>query len=254
VFITFRNGRFGSFKGVGAGPSLSKVKGALTCAVVSCLLMPFLAAAAFAQEPAASSSDKKDQPEVRITYLNVCTPTDAEQKELRSALTGIPTTKFTPDFEISRGRSTLDRAPTANWVRLRREYSPTVPYVAAQYAITVDEKAIIETLVFRSREAKDILQVQLEETITGAQDVKSVLDNDTPVNRIKLERFGKSSLVLARCATADQSKYEALFRQASQVLANYRNAMGIKRLVPRELSMLGPITPPKKSVAPSIKK
>jgi hypothetical protein len=237
VLITFWNGRVG----------------VVTRYACRFLLTLVLATATFAQVPAAPSADKKDQPQVRINYLNVCTPSDDEQKELRSALTAIPATKFTPDFEISRGRSTLEQAPTANWVRVRREYSPTAPYVAAQYAITVDEKAIIETLVFRSREAKDILQVQLEETVTGAQDVKSVLDNDTPVNRIKLERFGKSSLVLARCPTADQSQYEPLFRQASLVLANYRNAMGIKRLVPRELAMLGPIMPPK-TTAPSKKK
>jgi hypothetical protein len=214
----------------------------------SILAIIILASTTFAQEaPAAKPPDKKDQPQVRVNYLNVCTPSDDEQKEIHNALSSIPATKFTPDFEISRGRSSLEQAPTANWVRVRREFAPTVPYVAAQYAITVDEKAIIETLVFRSREAKDVLQVQLEETVTGAQDVKSVLNSDTPVNRMKLERFGKASVVLSRCPTADQTKYEPLFRQASQVLANYRTAMGIKRLVPRELAMLGPITPPKKS-------
>jgi hypothetical protein len=212
-----------------------------------------VAAGAAAQEPGQvpvqAPSDKKDQPQVRINYLNVCTPSDDEQKEIRTALTSVPAPKFTPDFEISRGRSSMAEAPTANWVRIRREFAPTAPYVAAQYAITVDEKAIIETLVFRSREAKDVLQVQLENTVTGAQDAKAVLDNDTPVNRIKLERFGKASVVLSRCAAADQTKYEPLFRQASQVLANYRAALGVKRLVPRELAMLGPVKPPEKKPA-----
>ena len=90
--------------------------------------------------------------------------------------------------------------------------------------------------------------------VTGAQDAKSVLITDTPVNRVKLERFGKSSVVLARCAAADQTKYEPLFRQASQILANYRAAMGIKRLVPRELAMLGPINPPAKPTPAAKKK
>ena len=201
------------------------------------------------QAPAEKPTEKKDQPQVRINYLNVCTPSDDEQKEIRTALTSIPAAKFTPDFEISRGRSSMADAPTANWVRLRREFAPTAPFVAAQYAITVDEKAIIETLVFRSREAKDVLQVQLENSVTGAQDAKSVLDNDTPVNRVKLERFGKPSVALARCQAADQAKYEPLFRQASQVLANYRAAMDIKRLVPRELAMLGPVKAPEKKAA-----
>jgi hypothetical protein len=206
-----------------------------------------------AQEPT-PPADKKDQPQVRINYLNVCTPSEDEQKQIHAALSSIPVTKFTPDFEISRGRSSLEQVPTANWVRVRREFAPTVPFVAAQYAITVDEKAIIETLVFRSREAKDILQIQLENNITGAQDAKSVLDNNTPVNRMKLERFGKASVVLTRCSTADQTQYEPLFRQASQVLADYRAAMDIKRLVPRELAMLGPIKPAPKTASTPKKK
>jgi hypothetical protein len=231
--------------------------GALVRSTELCLALVLLVfvftAAVFAQEPAPPAA-KKDQPQVRVNYLNVCTPSEDEQKEIRTALSSIPATKFTPDFEISRGRSSLEQAPTANWVRVRREFAPTVPYIAAQYAITVDEKAIIETLVFRSREAKDVLQVQLEETVTGAQDVKSVLDSDTPVNRMKLERFGKASVVLSRCPTADQTEYEPLFRQASQVLANYRRAMGIKHLVPRELAMLGPLNPPTKKHASPKKK
>ena len=206
------------------------------------------------QAPAEKPAEKKDQPQVRINYLNVCTPTDDEQKEIRTALSSVPAAKFTPDFEISRGRSSMAEAPTANWVRIRREFAPTAPYVAAQYAITVDEKAIIETLVFRSREAKDVLQVQLEDTVTGAQDAKAVVDNDTPVNRMKLERFGKASVVLSRCAAADQTKYEPLFRQASQVLANYRAALGVKRLVPRELAALGPIKPVEKKPAATVPK
>lgn len=204
--------------------------------------------------PTEPSADKKDQPQVRINYLNVCTPSDDEQKELKAALTSIPAAKFAPDFEISRGRSSAGEAPAANWVRIRREFAPTAPFVAAQYAITVDEKYIIETLVFRSREAKDVLQVQFENTVSGAQDAKSVITTDTPVNRVKLERFGKSSVVLARCPAGDQTKYEPLFRQASQILANYRAAMGIKRLVPRELAMLGPTTPPAKPTPAAKKK
>lgn len=207
-----------------------------------------------APAPSDQSAEKKDQPQVRINYLNVCTPSDDEQKEIKGALTSIPAAKFAPDFEISRGRSSAEQAPTANWVRIRREFAPTAPFVAAQYAITVDEKNIIETLVFRSREAKDVLQVQFENTVTGAQDAKSVLVTDTPVNRVKLERFGKSSVVLARCPAADQTKYEPLFSQASQILANYRAAMGIKRLVPRELAMLGPINPPTKPTPAAKKK
>jgi hypothetical protein len=190
------------------------------------------------------------QPEVRVNYLNVCAPSDSDKQEFLTSLNKIPAPKFASDFEISRGRSSLQDAPTANWVRVRREFPTGAPVVAAQYSLTVDEKSMIETLVFRSREAKDVMQVQLEVTVTGAQNPASVLAADTPVNRIKLERFGKASSVLARCTNGDQSAYEPLFRKASSVLAEYRTAMGIKRLVPRELAMLGPITPasgPKKA-------
>ncbi len=207
--------------------------------LVCCLILLF-AASAFAQEPA-----PQKPPDVRVNILNVCSPSEADQKEIHASLSRVPAARFASDFEISRGRSTLDQAPTASWVRVRREFGSGVPFVAAQYSFSLDDKSMIESLVFRSREAKDLLQVQLETTITGALDAKSVLDSDTPVNRIKLELFGKPSVVLSRCPTGDQTVYEPLFRQASQVFANYRAAMGIKRLVPRELTQL-PIEHPAK--------
>lgn len=206
------------------------------------------AGSSFAQEK------PKDQPEVRINYLNVCTPSEADQQEIRTTLNHLPGPKFTPDFEVSRGRSTIENAPTANWVRLRHEFPTAVPYLTVQYSISADEKSIIESLVFRSREAKDILQVQFEDTITGAHDVRSVLATDTPVDRIKLERFGKSSLVLARCPTADQTAFEPLFRKASAVVMNYRAALNIKRMIPRELAMLTPTSSATKSPSAPKKK
>ena len=212
------------------------------------IILLCVSSAAVAQEK------PKDQPEVRINYLNVCSPNAAEQQEIRTALSHLPGPKFTQDFEISRGRSSVENAPTANWVRLRHEYPAAVPYLTVQYSISTDEKSIIESLVFRSREAKDVLQVQLEDTITGAQDVRSVLATDTPVDRIKLERFGKSSLVLARCPTADQSALEPLFRKASDVVTSYRAALSIKSMIPRELAMLTPASStPKSSGAPKKK-
>ena len=213
--------------------------------IVLCPLL--LVGLAFPQESPKEKS--KDQPQVRINYLNVCTPSDPEQQEIRTALAHLPAPRFTSDFEVSRGRSSAEGAPTANWVRLRHEYPENVAYLTNQYSISVDEKSIIESLVFRSREAKDLLQVQLEDTITGAHDVNSVLITDTPVDRIKLERFGKPSLVLARCPAADQTALQPLFRAASDVLMKYRAALNIKRMIPRELAQLGPVSP-KKPAAP----
>ena len=181
----------------------------------------------------------KDQPQVRVNYINVCTPSADEQQEIRKALGSLPAPKFTADFEVTRGQASVPDSPLASYVRIRHDFAASVPFVAAQYSLSVDPKSMVEDLVFRSREAKDVLQIQLEDTVTGAQDPKTVLATDTPVNRIKLERFGKSSVALARCESVDQSAYEPLFREASAVMIRYRAALSIKRLVPRELVALG---------------
>jgi hypothetical protein len=202
---------------------------------VSCAAILLLAAGAFAQE----QPKDKDQPQVKVNILNVCTPSAEEQQEIRRALTAIPNPKFAPDFEVTRGQATVPDAPLASYVRIRHDFVSSLPFVAAQYSLSVDPKSMMEDLVFRSREAKDVIQIQLEDTITGAQDPKSVLATDTPVNHIKLERFGKSSVALARCESVDQAGYEPLFRQASEVMMRYREALAIKRIVPRELTALG---------------
>jgi len=198
-----------------------------------------LATAALAQD------QPKDQPQVRINYVNVCTPSDEEQAEIRKALASVPPGRFAPDFEITRGVATVPDAPRAGYVRIRHEFAPTVPFIAAQYSLSVDEKSIIEDLVFRTREPKDIIQIQLEDTVPGAHDAKTVLATNTPVNRIKLERFGKTSVGLSRCEGADQKIYEPLFQTASELMMKYRAAMAIQRTVPRELAALGVGTTPK---------
>ena len=224
---------------------------------IATVLFLFLATTLAAQnEPKDQPPPSKDQPQVRINYLNVCTPSADDQQEIRSALAHIPPAKFAPDFEISRGQTTVPDAPLASYVRVRHEFAATVPFIAAQYSLSVDPKSVVEDLVFRSRDPKDIIQIQLEDTITGAQDARSVLVTDTPVDRIKLERFGKSSVVLARCQGVDQSAYQPLFAQASEVMERYRTALGTKRLVPRELMMLGALPAPKRpaKAAPEKKK
>ena len=61
---------------------------------------------------------------------------------------------------------------------------------------------------------------------------------------MRLERFGKPSVALARCLAAegapatDQSAYEPLFRGATDVLANYRGLLGVKKTVPEELAKI----------------
>ena len=203
---------------------------------------------------AAAQSDKKTQ--VKINYLNVCTPSVEEQKELLGALARIPAhPRFSEDFEISRGRTSLteppiklagvetEEAPAAGcasrWVRVRKEFSADSPFVSVQYSLSVDQKNIVETLVFRSREAKDVIQTSLEDSISASSDPLQVLKVDTPVDRVRIERFGKSSVVLTRCPSADQKTYQPLFDQGSSVLTHYRGILGVQQIVPADLKRLG---------------
>jgi len=210
------------------------------------VLLLLLSASTFAQEQP-RQPDGRSQPQVRVNYLNVCTPSKDDQQQIRTALSHVPPAKFSSDFEITRGQTTVPDAPLASYVRVRHDYLSSVPFIAAQYSLSLDTKSIVEDLVFRSREAKDVIQIQLEDTVTGAENVRSVLETDTPVDRIKLERFGKQSVVLSRCEGVDQSAYQPLFDQASQVMARYRAALHTKRMIPRELGELGAL-PARKAV------
>ena len=215
----------------------------------------FIFAAAILAAVAHAQSDKKTQ--VKINYLNVCTPSVEEQKELSGALARIPAhPRFSEDFEVSRGRTSLTEPPiklagveteeapaaaggTSKWVRVRREFAADAPFVSVQYSVSVDQKNIVETLVFRSREAKDVIQTSLEDSVSASSDPLQVLKVDTPVDRVRIERFGKSSVVLTRCPSADQKTYQPLFDQGSSVLAHYRGMLGVQQIVPADLKRLG---------------
>jgi len=197
-------------------------------------------------------------PPVKVNILNVCSPSGDEQKEIASALGRVPRQpQFAPDFEVARGRSSLDDKSTlvqagtgaslssdpvtAAWVRIRREFSQP-PFSNVQYSFSADSKSMIETLVLHVKDPKDLVLLSIEDTASAVTNPATMLTTNTPVNRIKLERFGKQSVVLARCAGAengpppDQSAYEPLFRDAVGVVARYRDALGAKRTVPEELS------------------
>jgi hypothetical protein len=72
-----------------------------------------------------------------------------------------------------------------------------------------------------------------------------MLSTSTPVSRVRLERFGKSSVALSRCsaaegyATTDQTAYEPIFHAASSIMERYRDALGARKMVPQELARLG---------------
>jgi hypothetical protein len=223
------------------------------------LLLPsfFFAILASAAGFAQQAADEKNA-QIKINYLNVCSPSDTEKQELSAALGRLPAKiHFAPDFEVSRGRTTINEAPEglgtvlggsqvvtneggpSNWVRIRREFPPESALVSVQYSMSVDAGGIVETLVFRSREMKDVIQVSLEDKVSASTDPAQVLKSDTPVDRVRIERFGKSSVALARCQGADQHAYDPLFQQASAILNRYRTALNVRTTVPGDLRRLG---------------
>jgi len=214
-----------------------------------------------AQQPAANPPST--QPQVKVNVLNVCTPSAEEQKEIAAALARAPKQPlFSADFEISRGRSTLsdmasflkpgqsvaesDQASVASYVRIRHEFSVQALFSSVQYSFSNDGQTMVETLVLHVRDPKDLMSVSLEDSASAVSSVEAMLTSNTPVNRVRLERFGKSSLALARCSGSegspapDQSAYEPLFRSASEVLANYRTLLGVRKTVPAELAKVAP--------------
>jgi len=201
------------------------------------------------------------QPQVKLNVLNVCAPSAEEQKAIATALDRIPqSASFTQDFEIDRGRSILDQAPdflqtaqntrvspqsgVAQWVRIRHEFAADVPFATVQYSFSHDPKSMVETLVFRIRDPKDLMQIAIEDSASAVTTPAAMLNTNTPATRIKLERFGQSSIVLARCSGTeggpppDQTAYEPLFQKASKVAVKYRQLLGVRNTVPQELARL----------------
>jgi hypothetical protein len=215
----------------------------------------------------AQESNPSEKPQVKVNVLNVCTPSQEEQKEISSALERIPRhPSFSADFEVDRGRSVLDASTnpltgetmqpandssgssqpaSAEFVRIRHDFPSSLTFSNVQYSFSRDSEQMVETLVFRMREPKDLLEVSIESSASSVTSPAAMLAAGTPVGRIKLERFGKSSVVLARCSAAtsgraiDQSAYEPLFSSASAILSDYRTILSTRKLVPEELARLG---------------
>jgi hypothetical protein len=201
------------------------------------------------------------QPRVKVNLLNVCTPSAEEQKEIAAGLSEIPRKPvFGVDFEISHGRSTLDQVPdflqagqnakmsdepsVSSYVRIRREFATRGTFSSVQYSFSNDGQNMVETLVLHVRDPKDLIEVSVEDSASAISSAETMLAANTPASRVRLERFGKSSIALARCVAAengpapDQSLYEPLFASASQVLTDYRRALGVRRTVPAELAQI----------------
>jgi hypothetical protein len=220
------------------------------------LAFGFLACVAAAQEvPAPAQTETKSKPQnppIKVNFINVCTPPDAEKQEIVSALSKIPAkSQFSPDFEVTRGRASASGADPAKYVRLRRELTGDPVFNIVQYSLSADPKEIQETLVFKAKDPKDLLLISIEDTISAtAAAPGTALETDTPASHIKLERFGKASLGLAKCESADQSAYEGIFDDASKVLASYRKALGLRSMFRNELSWLS-ATPKENAAKPA---
>jgi hypothetical protein len=217
------------------------------------------------------------QPQVKVNMLNVCSPSAEEQKEIAAALARVPKQPlFDADFEVSRGRSTLSDMPTflqagqgthvagepsiASYVRIRREFSVQALFSSVQYSFSNDGQTMVETLVLHVRDPKDLILVSLEDSASSVTSSEAMLGSNTPASRVRLERFGKSSVALARCQATeggpapDQSPYEPLFRSASDVLANYRGLLGVKKTVPEELAKISGESKPKTAPTSKMKR
>ncbi len=211
-----------------------------------------------AQQPA--------QPQVKVNYLNVCAPPDAEKAEILAALNHLPSApRFSTDFEIARGRTTVAEdvgnpgvkasAPEiSRWIRIRKEFTEGSPYLNAQYTFSLTGDKAEESLVLRIRDPKDVMQVSISDEAESLTNPAQMVSVRTPADRIRLERFGKSSLVLARCKAADQTAYEPLFQKASEVLNLYREQLGARPVVaqdlPKTAERIAPASRPKTEQKP----
>jgi hypothetical protein len=145
-------------------------------------------------------------------------------------------------------------------VRIRREFSVQASFSTVQYSFSQDPKNMVETLIFHVRDPKDLMQIAIEDNASSVTTPATMLATNTPAGRIKLERFGKSSVVLARCVGTeggpppDQGAYEPLFQNATSIVTNYRSLLAARSTVPAELARVNAVEatklkPPAKTAA-----
>lgn len=178
-------------------------------------------------------------PKLRLNMVQVCTPSDVEKSELSAAMARVPEKPLlAPDFEVARGRTT-ERGEASDWVRMRRDFASDSPFTSVQFLLSVSATGMDETLVFhfKANKAGEPLQLSFSNQISAGTPA-AVLNSDTPPDHIRLERFGKSSLILARCPNVDQGAYAPLFQMAEDRFARFRTVLQIRTTVPAELAQL----------------
>ena len=65
-------------------------------------------------------------------------------------------------------------------------------FSSVQYSLSNDGINMIETLVLRVRDPKDLMQVSLKDSASSVTSSAAMLGANTPVMRLRLERFGKA--------------------------------------------------------------
>jgi hypothetical protein len=190
------------------------------------------------------------QTKIQVNFLNTCHPAPADVEEMERALARVNEKPvFATDFEVARGLTTLNEAEAraagapagsgttpSRWVRIRREFPEKAVLTDAQYSLSVDGEATSEVLALHLRDHSEVLQILISDSVVGS--AAQVVKVETPPDRIRIERFGKPSIVLARCGGMDQSAHEPLFQAAGGILERYRMAMAVKAVVPAELARL----------------
>ena len=207
-----------------------------------------LAAASLAQD--APSAPGAPPTKVQVNFLNPCHPAGADLEAIGRALAQVQERpSFTPDFEISRGLTTLTEAEAqaagappgsaatpSTWVRIRREFPEKAILTDVQYSLSVEAGSTSEVLALHLRDSREVLEILISDSVTGSP--AEVVRVNTPPGRIRIERYGKASIVLARCGALDQSAYEPIFRMAAGIFEKYRTAMAVRTLVAAELARL----------------
>ena len=92
-----------------------------------------------------------------------------------------------------------DEPSVASYVRIRREFAVQALFASVQYSFSNDGQNMVETLVLHVRDPKDLIQVSMEDSASAIGSAETMVAANTPASRIRLERFGKSSIALARC-------------------------------------------------------
>jgi len=218
---------------------------------VQSALIPILSCACAAVVVAqAAPGPQSSQPRVQYNIVNVCSLSTEDRALMERTLAGIPAMPvFSPEYEVARGRAGLDvgfplgagaeqkavkPAVYARWVRIRREFPEGAPLVNVQYSLSASEDGGSEMLVLRVRDAEDVMMLSISDSANGMPPAKLALAK-LPADRIRIERFGKPSVTLARCPGADQAAYEPLFASATRLFAAYKRALRAAQLAPEEL-------------------